>query len=196
MSVGETKADAHRIVSLVAPRLPEGRPRYLMGVGSPEDLVNGVAGGVDLFDCVLPTRIARNGTVLTDAGRVTLSRGALREVDAPIDPTCDCYTCRNFTTAYLHHLFKAEELLGHRLASIHNLRYMARLGSRMRQAITDGTYGTWRDAFLRGYRVADESVAQVQRERRVAAWQATRPGLDARVGAAVADADGADDEHD
>jgi queuine tRNA-ribosyltransferase len=196
VSVGETKADAHRIVSLVAPRLPEGRPRYLMGVGSPEDLVNGVAGGVDLFDCVLPTRIARNGTVLTDAGRVTLSRGALREVDAPIDPTCDCYTCRNFTTAYLHHLFKAEELLGHRLASIHNLRYMARLGSRMRQAITDGTYGTWRDAFLRGYRVADESVAQVQRERRVAAWQATRPGLDARVGAAVADADGADDEHD
>jgi queuine tRNA-ribosyltransferase len=191
VSVGETKADARRIVELVAPRLPRDRPRYLMGVGSPEDLVNGVAGGVDLFDCVLPTRIARNGTVLTDAGRVTLTRGGLREVDAPIEATCDCYTCRHFSLAYLHHLFKAEELLGHRLASIHNLRYMARLGTRMRQAIIDGTYGAWRDTFLAGYRVADEAVAQAQRERRVAAWQAARPALDARVGAVVgADAGG------
>ena len=129
---------------------------------------------VDLFDCVLPTRIARNGTVLTDAGRITLTRGALREVDAPIDQTCDCYTCRNFTAAYLHHLLKAEELLGHRLASIHNLGYMARLGTRMRQAIIDGTYGAWRDAFLGGYRVANESVAQTQRERRVADRKSTR----------------------
>ena len=179
VSVGETKADCWRITEAVTPLLPSGKPRYLMGVGSPEDLVEGVTRGVDLFDCVLPTRIARNGTVLTDAGRVTLTRAALREQDSPVDPDCDCYTCRHFSAAYLHHLFKTEELLGYRLASLHNLRYMARLSARMRSAILEGRFAAWRDQFLATYHVADESVRQAQREKRNAAWSASRAGLDA-----------------
>ncbi|HEV2122710.1 MAG TPA: tRNA guanosine(34) transglycosylase Tgt [Chloroflexota bacterium] len=178
VSVGESKAECRRITEIVAPLLPEEKPRYLMGVGSPEDLVEGVGSGVDLFDCVLPTRIARNGSILTDAGRITVTRGALREQSAPLDPTCDCYTCRNYSAAYVHHLFKAEELLAYRLASIHNLRYMARLSARMRQAILEGKYGEWRREFLATYRVADESVRQQQREKRLAAWVAARPTLD------------------
>jgi queuine tRNA-ribosyltransferase len=173
VSVGESKADCWRITGLVAPLLPEGKPRYLMGVGSPEDLVEGVARGVDLFDCVLPTRIARNGTVLTETGRLALTRGALREHEAPLDPACDCYTCRHYSAAYLHHLFKADELLGYRLASIHNLRYMARLSARMRAAIVAGRYGEWRRTFLATYRVADEAKRHEQREKRLAAWAAS-----------------------
>jgi len=183
VSVGETKQECWRITGAVTPLLPIDRPRYLMGVGSPEDLVEGVARGVDLFDCVLPTRIARNGSLFTDAGRVTVTRATLREQDAPIDPTCDCYTCRHYSAAYLHHLFKAEELLGYRLASIHNLRYMARLSARMRAAIVDGRYGDWRREFLSGYRVADEAKRQEQRVKRDAAWAATRPALDESAGA-------------
>jgi queuine tRNA-ribosyltransferase len=180
VSVGETKEECWRVTGLVTPLLPADRPRYLMGVGSPEDLAEGVALGVDLFDCVLPTRIARNGTLFTDAGRVTLTRAALREQEGPVDPTCDCYTCRTYSAAYLHHLFKAEELLGYRLASIHNLRYMARLSARMRQAIFDGRYEEWRREYLASYRIADEAKRQEQREKRGAAWAASRPALDAR----------------
>ena len=178
VSVGESKEECWRVTGLVAPLLPAHKPRYLMGVGSPEDLVEGVARGVDMFDCVLPTRIARNGTLLTDAGRVTITRAALREQEAPVDPTCDCYTCLNYSAAYLHHLFKAEELFGYRLASIHNLRYMARLSARMRDAILEGRYGEWRRTFLAGYRVADESKRHEQRAKREAAWAAVRPTLD------------------
>ena len=178
VSVGETKEECWRVTGLVTPLLPAHTPRYLMGVGSPEDLVEGVARGVDLFDCVLPTRIARNGTLLTDTGRVTITRAALREQEAPVDPTCDCYTCRNYSAAYLHHLFKAEELLGYRLASIHNLRFMARHAERMRQAILERRFGEWRRAFLSTYRVADEAKRHEQREKRAAAWAAARPALD------------------
>jgi queuine tRNA-ribosyltransferase len=109
-----------------------------------------------------------------------VTRGALRARAAPLDPTCDCYTCRNYSAAYVHHLFKAEELLGHRLASIHNLRYLARLTARMRQAILDGRFGAWRREYLAGYRVADEAARQAQREKRRAAWAASRPQLDRR----------------
>jgi queuine tRNA-ribosyltransferase len=177
VSVGESKEECWQAVDVVAPLLPTYKPRYLMGVGSPEDLVEGVARGVDLFDCVLPTRIARNGTVFTDAGRVTLTRGALREQEAPIDPTCDCYTCTNYSAAYLHNLFKAEELLAYRLASIHNLRYMARLSARMRRAVFAGEFAAFRDEFRRTYRVADEATRQQQREKRIAAWAAVRGTL-------------------
>ena len=187
VSVGETKEECWRVTGLVAPLLPAEKPRYLMGVGSPEDLVEGVALGIDLFDCVLPTRIARNGTLLTDAGRVTLTRAVLRTQEGPVDPTCDCYTCANYSAAYLHHLFKAGELLGYRLASIHNLRYMARLSARMRQAIFERRYGEWRRAFLASYRVADESKRHEQREKRGAAWAAARPELDARTTAGAAE---------
>jgi queuine tRNA-ribosyltransferase len=177
VSVGESKAECRRITETVTPLLPAEKPRYLMGVGSPEDLVDGVAGGIDLFDCVLPTRIARNGSILTDSGRLTVTRATFRDQEAPLDPTCDCYTCRNFAAAYVHHLFKAEELLGYRLASIHNLRFMARLSWRMRQAIFDGRFGEWRREFSSTYRVADEATRQAQREKRLAAWAASRPML-------------------
>ncbi|MGI8424763.1 MAG: tRNA guanosine(34) transglycosylase Tgt [Chloroflexota bacterium] len=179
VSVGESKEECWRVTGRVAPHLPPHKPRYLMGVGSPEDLAEGVARGVDLFDCVLPTRIARNGSLLTDLGRVTVTRSALREQQTPVDPTCDCYTCANYSAAYLHHLFKAEELLAYRLASIHNLRYMARLSARMRQAILERRYGAWRREFLATYCVADEGKRQEQREKRNAAWAAARPALDA-----------------
>jgi queuine tRNA-ribosyltransferase len=178
VSVGESKAECRRVTALAAAHLPAGKPRYLMGVGSPEDLVDGVADGIDLFDCVLPTRVARNGSIFSDSGRETITRAALRERDAPLDPTCDCYTCRHFTAAYVHHLFKAEELLGYRLASIHNLRYMARLSARMREAVLLGSYAAWRRDFLAGYRVADEATRHAQREKRLAAWAASRPRLD------------------
>jgi queuine tRNA-ribosyltransferase len=179
VSVGETKADCWRIAALVAPRLPAGRPRYLMGVGSPEDLVQGVGAGIDLFDCVLPTRLARNGTILTDAGRESLLRSRWREVETPLDPGCDCYTCARYPTAYVHHLFKAEELLAYRLATIHNLRFMTRLSARMRGAILEGRFGAWRREFLAGYRVADEGARQDQRARRLAAFRLKRGALDA-----------------
>ncbi|MBI3971047.1 MAG: tRNA guanosine(34) transglycosylase Tgt [Chloroflexi bacterium] len=178
VSVGESKEDCWRVTGQVAPLLPQGKPRYLMGVGSPEDLVGGVTRGVDLFDCVLPTRIARNGTILTDDGRVTATRSALRLQEAPLDPTCDCYTCTHFSAAYVHHLFKAEELLAYRLASIHNLRYMARLSARLREAIVAGRFGAFRREFLARYRVADETTRQAQRDKRLAAWAAARPRLD------------------
>jgi queuine tRNA-ribosyltransferase len=178
VSVGESKEECWRVTSLVAPLLPADRPRYLMGVGSPEDLVEGVARGIDLFDCVLPTRIARNGAILTDAGRIAVTRASLREEAGPLDPTCDCYTCRHFSAAYVHHLFKAEELLAYRLASIHNLRYVQRLSARMRDAIVRGEFGAWRDAFLRRYQTADEAARRQQREKRLAAWTSCRPALD------------------
>ena len=178
VSVGESKEECWQVVDVVAPLLPAHKPRYLMGVGSPEDLVEGVARGVDLFDCVLPTRIARNGTIFTDQGRVTVTRGALRAQEAPLDPDCDCYTCAHFSAAYVHHLFKAEELLAYRLASIHNLRYMARLSARMREAIVQRRFATWRDSFLGRYRVADEAIRAQQRDKRLAAWTAVRPQLD------------------
>jgi queuine tRNA-ribosyltransferase len=178
VSVGEDKADCWRVAALVAPLLPVGRPRYLMGVGSPEDLAMGVGAGVDLFDCVLPTRLARNGSVLTDAGRENIARGRWRDEAGPIDPGCDCYTCVHFSGAYVHHLFRAEELLAYRLATIHNLRYMARLSDRMRQAILAGRFGAWQRDFLAGYRVADEGARQEQRVKRLAAWTVHRARLD------------------
>lgn len=181
VSVGESKADCWRIAALVAPVLPAARPRYLMGVGSPEDLVEGVAAGVDLFDCVLPTRLARNGTILTDGGRESLVRSRWREVDGPLDPSCDCATCATFSAAYVHHLFKAEELLAYRLATIHNLRYMARLSAAMRRAVLEGRFGAWRRAFLAGYRVADEAARQEQRRLRLQAFRTRRAALDAAI---------------
>src|SRR5919202_2966116 len=180
VSVGESKEECWQAGETVAPLLPVYKPRYLMGVGPSEDLVEGVARGVDLFDCVLPTRIARNGTIFTDAGRVTVTRGALRDQEEPLDPTCDCYTCARFSAAYVHHLFKADELLAYRLASVHNLHYMVRLAARMRRAIFEGRFGAWREYFLSGYRVADEATRHQQREKRLAAWTAVRPHLDGR----------------
>jgi queuine tRNA-ribosyltransferase len=123
-----------------------------MGVGSPEDLWEGVARGIDLFDCVLPTRVARNGALFTPSGRVDITQARLRNEHAPVDPACDCSTCGRFTAAYLHHLFRSREILGLRLASIHNLRFLAREMEAMRRAIANGTFSGAIAAFRDRYR--------------------------------------------
>jgi queuine tRNA-ribosyltransferase len=135
-SVGEPKEEMLRILERIAPRLPAERPRYLMGVGTPEDLVAGVTAGIDMFDCVLPTRNARNGWLYTRFGDLKIRNARYRNDTMPPDSTCDCYACREFTRGYLHHLQRANEILGARLATIHNLRYYLTLMSEMRDAIT------------------------------------------------------------
>jgi queuine tRNA-ribosyltransferase len=140
--------------------LPELKPRYLMGVGSPEDLWNGVAQGVDMFDCVLPTRLARNAALFTPDGRVTIRNRRYRDVFGPIDETCDCHTCQNYTAAYLHHLYRAGEILGLKLGSIHNIRFLVRQMEAMRAAIVAGSFAEERRAFLDRYRVVGQPVGQ------------------------------------
>ena len=143
LAVGEPKEEMYPAVAYTAARLPEGKPRYLMGVGHPEDLVAGIALGVDMFDCVYPTRTGRFGYALTDNGRINLNASAARTQMAPIDAECDCYACCNFTQAYIAHLLRAEEMLGPRLLSLHNIRYLHRLVERMREAIAAGQLDTW-----------------------------------------------------
>jgi queuine tRNA-ribosyltransferase len=137
LSVGEPKAEMQRIEAFIAPRLPDDRPRYLMGVGTPEDIVEAVANGIDMFDCVLPTRNARNGWIYTRHGDVKIRNAAHRTDTRPLDATCACYTCENFSRAYLHHLQRANEILGARLATIHNLHYYLTLLAELRQAIAE-----------------------------------------------------------
>ena len=139
LSVGEPKEDMQRIQDYVAPRLPEDRPRYLMGVGTPADIVAGVVSGIDMFDCVMPTRNARNGWLFTRHGDVKIRNARHRLDPGPLDPTCACYTCRNFSRAYLHHLQRTNEILGARLNTIHNLHYYLTLTAELRQAIAEGT---------------------------------------------------------
>jgi queuine tRNA-ribosyltransferase len=127
LSVGEPKADMLRVLARTAPRLPADRPRYLMGVGTPEDLVAGVMEGIDMFDCVLPTRNARNGWLFTRFGDLKIRNARYRTDTAPLDDTCGCYTCAHFSRAYLHHLQRVNEILGARLATIHNLHYYLHL---------------------------------------------------------------------
>ncbi len=140
LSVGETKAEMHNTLDLVTPLLPEDKPRYLMGVGTPEDLINGVALGIDIFDCVLPTRLARHNAAFSPEGRLNLMNAAYARDKRPIDETCDCYTCRTFTRAYLRHLIAAKELLAGTLLSIHNLRALIRLMKTIRAAIQDSSF--------------------------------------------------------
>ena len=137
LSVGEPKEEMLRILERMAPLLPADRPRYLMGVGTPEDLVAGVMAGIDMFDCVLPTRNARNGWLYTRFGDLKIRNARYRNDTMPIDSTCDCYACREFTRGYLHHLQRANEILGARLATIHNLHYYLTVMAEMRDAITD-----------------------------------------------------------
>lgn len=140
VSVGEPKEDMRRIVAHTPQRLPAGKPRYLMGVGTPEDLVDGVAHGVDLFDCVMPTRNARNGHLFTRFGDLRLRNARYRSDEAPVDPTCSCHTCANFSRAYLHHLDRCNEMLGPMLASIHNLHYYLNLMREVREALDAGDF--------------------------------------------------------
>jgi queuine tRNA-ribosyltransferase len=164
LSVGEPKDVMDEMLASSIAGLDEQRPRYLMGVGSPEDLWNCVARGVDMFDCVLPTRVARRGALYTPDGRVNLTNSRYATVDEPVDPTCDCYTCKTFSAAYVHHLFRAKELLGYRLASIHNLRFLMRQMETMRAAISAGTFNEERKRFLDRYAIANQNVAREQRD--------------------------------
>jgi len=138
LSLGEPKALTYRLLSVQTAILPRERPRYLMGVGTPADLIEAIARGIDMFDCVLPTRIARNGSILTKGGRINLRNRRFNEDPGPLDEGCDCYACERFSRAYLRHLFMSGEILGHRLASIHNLRQLVRLVTQIREAIGSG----------------------------------------------------------
>lgn len=151
LSVGEPKPLMFETLDETVPLLPREKPRYLMGVGSPDCLIEGVLRGIDMFDCVLPTRIARNGTAMTSIGRVTVRNAVFARDYTPLDPGCQCYTCRNYSRAYLRHLFKAEETLGLRLMTIHNLHFLIDLMKQIRQAIIDDSLLSLRDHFYETY---------------------------------------------
>ena len=148
LSVGESKAEMHSTLELVTPLLPENKPRYLMGVGTPEDLINGVARGIDIFDCVLPTRLARHNAAFSPEGRLNLMNATFARDPRPIDESCDCYTCKTFTRAYLRHLVVARELLAGTLLSIHNLHALIQLVKNIRISILNGTFESKVPAWL------------------------------------------------
>lgn len=147
LSVGEPKEDMARVLAHTAPRLPTHKPRYLMGVGTPEDLVFAVSQGMDMFDCVMPTRNARNGHLFTRFGDVKIKNARYRADTGPLDPSCSCYTCRQFTRSYLHHLFRNGEILGGMLNTIHNLHFYQTIMAEMRAAIENGQFQSWANRF-------------------------------------------------
>ena len=151
LSVGEPKEIMYKMLEAIMPYLPKDRPRYLMGVGSPDCLVEGFMRGVDMMDCVLPTRIARNGTFMTSRGRLVIRNAQYAQDFTPIDPECDCYTCRNYTRAYIRHLFKAGEILGARLASLHNLYFLINLTKKIKEAIYEDRLADFRNEFFVKY---------------------------------------------
>lgn len=151
LSVGETKEEMNSVLDYLTPELPKDKPRYLMGVGSPDALIDGVIRGVDMFDCVLATRIARNGTCMTSTGRLVVKNAQYARDFRPIDENCDCYTCRNYTRAYVRHLIKTDELFGMRLASIHNVYFLLELMRNVRKAIMDDQLLEFREDFFERY---------------------------------------------
>ena len=156
LSVGESKREMYEVISYTAPELPVDKPRYLMGVGSPDAILEAVALGIDMFDCVLPTRIARNGTIFTSKGRFIVRDAGSAEDERPLDDECDCYACRSFSRAYIRHLMKAGEVLGIRLTTIHNVRFMMRFMEKLRQSIGSGCF----EAFLEEQRAIWSGKAQ------------------------------------
>lgn len=151
LSVGEPKDLMYQMLECTIPVLPEEKPRYLMGVGSPDCLLEGIVRGVDMFDCVLPTRLARNGTVLTRHGKLVVRNAEYTRDFRPLDPECGCYTCRHYTRAYIRHLIKAGEVLGIRLTTIHNLHFVLNIMQEAKSAIRQGTILEYRDNFLKTY---------------------------------------------
>lgn len=151
ISVGEPKEEFLRILRYTAPLLPEDKPRYLMGVGTPDYLIEAAISGVDMCDCVLPTRMARNGSALTHYGKINMLNACHTEDFTTLDPDCDCYTCKNYTRAYIHHLFKAKEILGARLLSIHNLRFLVNLMENVREAIKEDNLLEFKEEFYQKY---------------------------------------------
>jgi len=151
LSVGEPKDVMNRALEFTTPLMPADKPRYLMGVGSPDSLIDGSIRGIDMFDCVLPTRIARNGTLMTSTGRLNIKNAAFKRDFNPIDDKCDCYTCKNYTRAYVHHLIRADETFGIRLTSYHNLQFLLNLMEQVRQAIREDRLGDFREEFFEAY---------------------------------------------
>jgi queuine tRNA-ribosyltransferase len=156
LSLGEPKTAMWETIDAVVPCMPADRPRYLMGVGSPEDIVEGISRGIDIFDSALPTRVARNGALYTRGGRKNIRRADFKEDMGPVEAGCGCYTCGNYSAAYLHHLFRSEELLGYRLATIHNLHFMQKLIEQARTAIVENTFPQFKSNFLGTYKTTDE----------------------------------------
>ena len=171
LAVGETKPQMYQTLDETCPALPEHKPRYLMGVGAPEDLVEAVYRGVDMFDCVLPTRIARNGALFTPTGRVNMRNAIFAEDSRPVQEGCTCYTCRTFSRAYLRHLFKAGEISALRFATIHNVHFLMRLMHQLRSAILSNTLDDFREEFLAHYQISNQQVRHQQRRKRQAAMQ-------------------------
>ncbi|MCI5790535.1 MAG: tRNA guanosine(34) transglycosylase Tgt [Clostridiales bacterium] len=155
LSVGEPKDVMYRMLEAIRPYYPENMPRYLMGVGSADCIVEGVCRGIDMFDCVLPTRIARNGTAMTMHGDITIRNATYKEDFGPIEEGCDCYCCRNYTRAYVRHLINCDEIFGGRLLSVHNIRFLHRLVNKIKEAIMQDRLLDFRDEFIAGYRVKD-----------------------------------------
>lgn len=151
LSLGETLEQMNDAVLAVTENLPEQKPRYFMGLGTPVEMLNAIERGVDMFDCVWPTRVGRNGMAMTSTGRVNIKNAEYRTQDIPLDPACDCYTCRRYSRAYLCHLYRSAELTSHRLMSIHNIRFLIRLMERARQAITDGTFLSFKEEVIGRY---------------------------------------------
>jgi queuine tRNA-ribosyltransferase len=170
LSVGEPKQMMWDMLHYTTPALPRNKPRHLLGVGSPEDLVIGVGLGMDMFDCVLPTRVARHGGLFTPHGRINIKAARFRTIHGPIQDGCDCYTCCNYSAAYVHHLARAEEQLYYRLGSIHNIRFMLCLANQLREAIIAGSYPAFRDEFIACYIPTSEAMREAQREK----WKAAR----------------------
>lgn len=156
VSVGEPKEDKYRIINNIAPKLPENKPRYLMGVGEPLDMLQAVENGIDMMDCVLPTRIGRHGTVFTSKGKVVIKNAAYSEDFKPLDEDCDCYVCKNYSRAYIRHLFKAEEILGMRFATYHNLYFLIKLMKNSRKAILNGEFSKFKKEFIEKYTSEDK----------------------------------------
>jgi len=171
LSLGEPKEITFQIIDITSELLPEEKPRYLMGVGAPDDILKAVEMGIDMFDSVLPTRVARNGGLFTEKGRINIRNSVWKDVLSPVDQECSCYTCCNFSAAYLHHLFRAEELLGYTLATIHNLTFMHRFMERLRNSIAQGNFLAFKQDFLARYRPTDEKIRLAQKQKWLERWE-------------------------
>ena len=157
LAVGEPREDMYRILEYITPKLPKNKPRYLMGVGEPLDMLEAVESGIDMMDCVQPTRIGRHGTVFTKYGRLVIKNKVYELDDRPLDEGCDCYACKNYTRGYIRHLFKAKEILGQRLATYHNLHFLIKLMNDSREAIKEGRFKEFKDEFIKNYTQGKES---------------------------------------
>lgn len=175
LAVGETKDEMYETLDITCPVVPADRPRYLMGVGAPEDIVESVYRGVDMFDCVLPTRIARNASLFTPYGRINLRNAKFADDPRPVQEDCDCYTCRTFSRAYLRHLYKAGEVTALRLGTIHNVHFVLDLMRRLREAIASGTLSEFRAGFHAKYEISNQAVRHEQRRKRVEARREAAP---------------------